>query len=142
MVRIPPSFVGVLLGVWLVLFLTGRFQFGHIKKRTVDLVLSRLDSLLEASPDLTVEEYYAFLLPRWEQMVRSSAWFIPHKTELWPMPATPQYVAQRIHFSPEWLGAFLSLRGYHLSAGPELQGKINLIKSLAPPNNVTRPNKT
>ena len=142
MFRVPPPLIAVLLGVWLLFFLSGRFQFDRIKKRTVDLVLSQLDSLLEARPDLTVEGYYSFLLPRWEQMVRSSAWFIPHKTELWPMPARPEYVARRIHFSPEWLGAFLSLRGYHLSADPELQGKMNLIKSLAPPSSATRANKT
>jgi hypothetical protein len=42
-------------------------------------------------------------------MVKSSAWFIPHRWELWPLPATPDIVQRRLDFTPEWLGEFLWL---------------------------------
>ena len=120
------------LFVWLVLFVTGQMQFKRVRQRTLDLALAEIGPARKRKPDLTVEGYYDLLLPTWEQMVKKNAWFIPHRTELCPMPATPAYLRSRLNFTPAWLGAFLRLRGIKLNCAPELEEQITAITAMVP----------
>lgn len=104
-----PYPVGGFLTLWMMLFLAGNWQLSRIKERTKAISLKEARRLLEHEPDIRVKQFYDQLKPDWERMVRSSALFIPHRWELWPMPASPHRVEQRIDFTPEWLGEFLWL---------------------------------
>ncbi|MGD0707016.1 MAG: hypothetical protein ABSA51_01035 [Anaerolineaceae bacterium] len=98
----------VLAAIWLIVLAAGRYQLKKVKERTVELVLSEAKVELKKDPSLTIEGFYKFIYPKWCQMLKSTALFIPHKTELWPMPASPNYVKNRIRFLPEVVGLFLA----------------------------------
>lgn len=104
-----PTPVGAFFTVWLVLFAASQWQLNRIKERTNILAIEQAQKQLGDNPSITVKQFYEALRPAWEQMVRASALFIPHRWELWPLPATPGIVEQRIDFSEEWLGEFLWL---------------------------------
>lgn len=104
-----PFTVGGFLTLWMVLFLSGTWQLNRIKERTSALSLREAKRLLKDNPEINIREFYNNVKPAWEQMVRDSALFIPHRWELWPIPATPEIVQERVDFTPEWLGEFLWL---------------------------------
>lgn len=104
-----PGPVGAFFGIWLLFFATSQWQLNRIKDRTNKLALEEAQKQLEANPNITIQEFYATLKPDWQHMIKRSALFIPHRWELWPLPATPGIVQQRIDFSEEWLGEFLWL---------------------------------
>jgi len=115
------------LFIWLLFFLAGKFQYSRLRNATMNLALEQADTLLRRDRDLTVEHCYEVLLPEWERMLKRTTWFIPHKTEMWPMPARPDYVRNRMNLSPVWLGAFLELNGFKLLAAPALKVQIDEI---------------
>lgn len=129
-VIISPVF-GILSGVWLAFFLLGQFQFNRIKARTTQMIMEKAIQFQQQEAKPTVETYFAWLQPHWESMLKNSAWFILHKTELWPMPASPDYVRNRMNFTLAWLGAYLRLHGHKWPAEPELEKKIHDILALA-----------
>lgn len=127
------SYVFALLcAVWLVFFIFGRRQLERVKRATLDLVLTQAASLKRQHQEPSIEEFYALLQPGWEAMLRQSARFVTHKTELFPIPATPAAVRRRLNFTPAWLGAYLRLNGYRWAANPELEPEIERILALAP----------
>lgn len=131
--RVPPGIFVIFLGIWLALLIAGKYQYARIKRSTLSMALSQLEEARKTHLALSIEDYYAFLLPRWEQMVRQNALFIPHSTEMWPVRATPEFAKKRLKFTPEWLGAYLTLEGQALPAAPALQEQIDAIVRLAPP---------
>ncbi|MGD8622243.1 MAG: hypothetical protein PVH60_09830 [Anaerolineales bacterium] len=102
-----PYLVGGFMSLWMVLFFAGNWQLNRLKERTNKLVIHEANRLLGEVPGITVKQFYKKLKPSWEEMVKHNAWFVPHRWELWPMPATPSIVEQRIDFTAEWLGEFL-----------------------------------
>lgn len=98
----PATTAGV-LALWLALFFTGKYQLQRLQQRTQELVLENTPILLKQEPGLSAQQLYDLLYPEWRLMLRKTAWFIPHRWELWPVPATPKRAAQRIDFTPEWL---------------------------------------
>jgi hypothetical protein len=67
-------------------------------------------------------------------MLRKNAWFILHKTELFPIPASPAILKTRLNFTPAWMGAFLRVNGVRLPAAEQLEEEIDHITSLVPKN--------
>ena len=116
---------------WLVMFILGRKQYEDIKKQTLQLLIEGADRAKARNIELSVQEYYDQLQPVWEEMVRRTARFVLHKTELFPVPATPDYVRKRMNFTPAWLGAYLRLHHYKVTAVPELDEQINKILAMA-----------
>jgi hypothetical protein len=102
-----PGIVSTFFAVWLALFATSNWQLNRIKSKTHKLVLKEAEKILEQKPNINIKDFYESLHPIWRGMVKDSALFIPHRWELWPMPATPNRVQKRIDFTPEWLGEFL-----------------------------------
>jgi hypothetical protein len=115
-----PAIVGAALLMWIVTLLSGKAQLRRIKSRTGLLVLEMARQSLEEEPRPGVDQLYDRLYPQWCQMVRRSALFIPHRWELWPLPATPSIVRGRIDFTPEWLDQYLRTFGFEVrSPGPQ-----------------------
>lgn len=84
-----PAIVGAALLIWMGLLFGGKVQFKRIESRTGSLVLEMARQYLEEDPLLRADQLYDRLYPQWCQMVRRSALFIPHRWELWPLPANP-----------------------------------------------------
>ena len=129
--EISPTVSVVLFSIWLVLFLWGRSQLRNIKEATIQLVLENIEATKKKNKNLTLDQYYEILYPKFETYVKTNAKFITHKTELFPMPAKPDYVKTRIHFTPEWVGAFLKLNGHSINATSQQQETINHIVKLS-----------
>jgi len=125
--EISPTVSVVLFSIWLVLFLWGRSQLNNIKKVTTQLVIENIEAAKKKNKNLTLDQYYEILYPKFETYVKTNAKFITHKTELFPMPAKPDYVKTRIHFTPEWVGAFLKLNGHTIIANSQQQKTIDHI---------------
>jgi len=125
--------VGTLLvGIWLVVHLAGKYQYKRVRNFTLDLVDSETCHIKGGR--VSVEEFYAYLLPKWEEFVSDKVLFILHKTELWPIPAQVDTVRQRLNFTPAWLGAYLKLNEVKISIEkPQLEEKINQIIKTATP---------
>ncbi|NLH46120.1 MAG: hypothetical protein GX451_08360 [Acholeplasmataceae bacterium] len=128
--NIPTNIICAILSIWFILFLLGREQTKHIKTKTKNIALENIEKSLQKNEDLTIDEYYEQINKQWEQMVHNTAKFILHRNELLPLPAKPEIVRRQINFSPEWLGAYLTLNGYVLIAKPEQQKRIDFILSL------------
>ena len=124
--------IGILSATWLFFFILGRWQFNRIKHITTNLILEegRRASLMQQPP--TVDELYIQILPGWKIMLKKSAWFILHKSELFPVLAWPKIVQKRLNFTPAWMGAYLLLNGIELPADAELKGEIKQIVALVP----------
>ncbi|MGA2083417.1 MAG: hypothetical protein ABSH53_22830 [Holophaga sp.] len=122
---------GLVSAAWLVFYIFGRRQFSRVRQGTTELVLEQGRLAGQARPRPTVEGFFAQIQPAWRAMLRQRAWFIPHRTELFPVPAQPEVVARRLNFTPGWVGAYLRLNGVDLPAGSELEAEIQRILALA-----------
>lgn len=123
--------IAVFSGVWLLFYILGRWQFSRVIEGTLALVMEQGRKAHRSPSRPTVEEVYAKIQPEWEAMLKKKAWFILHKSELFPVPATPAIVRKRFNFTPVWLGAYLQVNGIELPAGAELKEEINRIAALA-----------
>jgi len=129
--EISPTVSMIVFSIWLILFLWGRSQLNKIKDATAQLVLENIETAKKNNKNLTVDQYYQMLYPKFEAYVKANVKFVPHKTELFPMPAKPEYVKTRIHFTPEWVGAFLKLNCHTIIANSQQQETINHIVELS-----------
>jgi hypothetical protein len=93
--------------VWLLLFVTGREQYRRVTRRTEELVLRMVQPALKANPAMTLPEFYRLLMPEWRQMLKKSAWYMTHKTELFPIPARPELVIKRMGLDETYVGQIL-----------------------------------
>lgn len=121
---IKPTVSFITFSIWLILFVLGRAQFNKIKKLTQSVVVEKANVQIKEDKEITLKEFYKQIYPSWCDLVKKSIWFIPHKTELWPMPAKPDYVRDRIGFNQEWTARIL------LDNGIELKGReVQKVKS-------------
>jgi hypothetical protein len=102
-----PVAVGMACGAWLAVIGSSMLQLKWIKDRTGEMAIHAARAALEKEPQLSIKKLYERFYPVWTEMVRKTAFFIPHRWEIWPVRATPERVAERMAFSPEWLGEFL-----------------------------------
>ena len=114
---IKPTVSFITFSIWLILFVLGRAQFNKIKKLTQSVLVEKANVQIRENKEITLKEFYNQIYPSWCDLVKESIWFIPHKTELWPMPAKPDYVRDRIGFNQEWTARIL------LDNGIELKGR-------------------
>ena len=106
-----PMLISGILVVWLGIFVAGRFQLQNIERKTVEMVLGISPSLIAAKPHITSRVLYKRIYPRWETSLRQWGWFIPHRTDLWPVPITPETVRQKFPFSHQWIAETLAQNG-------------------------------
>lgn len=128
--QIPPMISLIVFAVWILQFLLGRAQLNKITNSLTNMALKHIEEAKKENENLSVNQYYAYLLPQFEEIVKTKSKFIPHKTELFPIPATPDSVKKRINFTPEWLGAFMLINGYSLNANREQKKAIDHIVML------------
>jgi hypothetical protein len=102
------------MGAWLVVIGASKLQLKRVKDRTEAFMISSARVVLEAEPRLSVEKLYKRLYPIWSEMVHKTALFIPHRWEIWPVPATPERVARQLGYTPEWLGQHLLANDIHV----------------------------
>jgi hypothetical protein len=105
-----------LLGVLLVTYALGRFQLWRIEQRTAALVLEMSKEWLRQKPNITANGLYRRIYPRWSKAVGQWAWFIPHRWEIWPVPARAETVRLKMSFSPQWIAALLAKHGLSLNS--------------------------
>ena len=129
--EIPPTISVIVFTIWIIFFLWGRAQFNNVKDKTVSLIIENIDEAKKKIKNLTIDQYYEMIYPQFEEIVKTSAKFIPHKTELFPVPAKPEYVKTRMNFTPEWVGAILSLHGHAIKADRKQQKTIEYIIALS-----------
>jgi hypothetical protein len=92
-----------LLVLWYVVLVAGTIQYRVLKRKTIEMILARAERMPDADREHLPERVYEALYPEWCDMVRRSAWFIPSKSELRPIPATAENVKVRFGFSPRWV---------------------------------------
>lgn len=109
-----PVLTTVILGAWMLVFFAGRAQLNRLERRTKELALSYVKTALGENPKLNAKQLYKMLYPEWVDLVKRNAWFIPHRLELWPQPATPENAKEKLGFTPAWLNSFLKERGIDL----------------------------
>jgi hypothetical protein len=111
--NMPPAVTFAILACWLFFFLTGRLQLRKTRKLAERLILSHVSDL-EARPRMTLREFHALVLPEFKEQVRGTIWYVPHRTELFPIPARPETVVERLGLSPEYVGRILIREGIEL----------------------------
>lgn len=109
-----PSFVTIILAVWLGVFVAGRLQLRHIERKSVGLVVEMGRELIAKKPHITARGLYKRIYPRWCEAVREWGWFVPHRLDLWPVPVKPETVQQKFPFSPQWITEVLRQHGVRL----------------------------
>lgn len=131
-----PAVLGSTLLVWLLLILWSEQSLRSVQSRTSAMALDVAREALFRDPDLNAGRIYDQLYPQWCDMVRKTARIIPHRWGLWPLPATPSNVRNRIGFTPRWLWGHLVANGVRPSgAAPETS------QTTESPNNAPRDKK-
>ena len=128
---INPIFSFITFSIWLIFFVWGRAQFNRIKKLTQSIIVEEARIEIKKNKSITLKEFYDQIYPSWCDLVKKSIWFIPHKSELWPMPAKPDYVRKRIGFNHEWTARVLLENGIELKGREvqEMKGKLSREKN-------------
>jgi hypothetical protein len=98
--------------IWAVMLFSGKSQLRRLQQNTALLVAERARQLATEGKSLKAQELYNQIYPEWTQMVRRTAYFIPHHWELWPLPALPFIVRNRIGFNSEWVKQFLQKNSF------------------------------
>ena len=107
-----PEIMTAILALWMVFYAAGRIQVKLIERRTALLVVERSRRLLAVDPQLTLAELREKILPAWlEELKNWKYFFVPHKYDFWPVPATPKNVQVKLPLSTEWLAKILKANG-------------------------------
>jgi hypothetical protein len=97
----------ILLVIWFVVFVAGRFQQNQIRKKLFHRIESGLENALKENPELTLNSYYSWVFVEWESLVKQNARFVLSKNEIYPVAANPDRLKERWNLTPIWLGAYM-----------------------------------
>jgi hypothetical protein len=123
----------IILFIWFAIFIAGKWQQSRIKKQLLKRIRDGAQSKLAEDPALTLDAFYDWVFEGWDTLVRENAWFILNQRELWPVPADPERVKAQMNLTPEWLGAYLQLRGYQLEMNEaQAQAVSDIVQSIPP----------
>jgi hypothetical protein len=114
-----PLPVGLLAAALLGIWLSSKYQLNKIEKATKQYSLEASRAELDKNPRIKTDELYDRIFPGWSEMVLRTAWFVPHRWELWPVPTNPEKVRDQVKFTPEWLEQFLLENGIEVQPSPE-----------------------
>lgn len=99
-----PLAVAAILAAWLAVYLAGYVQLRRIRARTTEMVLEASRTILATRPNMSPAGLYKRIYPQWERQLSTwGYWFVPHRFDLWPVPARPRFVREKLNFSPEWI---------------------------------------
>ena len=119
-----PLPVGIFFTTILAMWISGKYQFQRLEEGTEAYLLDQAPPTLAEDPNLSDRQLYDKLYPGWAKMVRKNAIFILHRWELWPLPATPDRVQDRLGYSPEWMCEFLEDNDFHVRQDPQSKKKL------------------
>lgn len=102
-----PLYLLLLYGTWLLLWGAGKVQLRRNIQFLENSTLSFAQQSITIEGRVGVDTVYELVYCAWKQQFHRLAWFIPHRWELWPIPARLEVVQQRIGFSPEWVKTYL-----------------------------------
>jgi hypothetical protein len=105
------AITGGVLFLWIAALLLGKAQLQRVERKTHAFVLQQAWQLLGREPGLTAHELYDLIYPEWCQWVKGLAFFIPHRWEMWPVPASPARLRERLGLTPAWLASHLRSHG-------------------------------
>lgn len=117
--------------IWFFIFLLGMMQMNRIKKRLFNRIDETIDLINDRGKEITLDEIYNIVFADWDELVHSSAKFVLSKNELYPVPANPTKIKERLNLSPVWLGAYLRLQGAEPDMTNSQKEKVNEILKLA-----------
>jgi hypothetical protein len=105
----------VILSLWMLFYAAGHLQVKLIEKRTALLVVDWSQRLLAADPQISLADLHKRILSAWlEEFKNWKYYFVPHKFDFWPVPATSQNVQVKLPLSPEWVAKVLKKNGISL----------------------------
>lgn len=90
-------------GTWMLLWWAGKFQLQRNISFLEEKSLSLARESISKGEKINVQIIYETVYQSWKQNIRHLAWFIPHQSELWPIPARFDVIKSRINFSPQWV---------------------------------------
>lgn len=111
-----PAWVALPTFLWTIVWYWARMQLLRIEKQTDDLVLQVAREAMAQSPALDSGALYKRVYPIWARSVVGWVPFVPNRLELWPVRPTPEAVAKKLSFSPEWIRSRLARHGIQLSS--------------------------
>ncbi len=123
----------ILLILWFLMFVAGKFQQGRIKKQLLQRIREGVGPALEKDPGLSLSAYYDWVFGGWEGLVKKNAWFVLGPNELYPVSADPDHMRSRMNLTPAWLGAYLKLGGVELAMTEDEQVAVDAIVATVPP---------
>jgi hypothetical protein len=112
-----PALLALVLVAWFGVIFAGNLQLRRVERETVRLVVHESARLMAANPTITARQLHEALYPVWVAELRRWAWYVPHRWELWPVPAQPETVQRHFEFTPKWLRQVLSERREHEQKG-------------------------
>lgn len=124
----------IVLFTWFLFFLLGRYQLSRIKSKLFAKIDARVEKLEKAKQTDTLDSFYAHTFNDWDAVVKSNAWFVLSDNELYPVPANPQRLKDRLKLTPAWLGAYLKIKGTDLEMTESQRASVEEILALVPKN--------
>lgn len=124
----------IVLFTWFLFFLLGQYQLNRIKKKLFAKIDERVKTLEKAKQTDTLDSFYAHIFADWDTVVKSNAWFVLSANELYPVPANPQRLKDRLKLTPAWLSAYLHLQGTDLEMTESQRTSVEEILALVPEN--------
>jgi hypothetical protein len=98
-----PLYLLLVYGAWLLMLGAGKVQLRRNIQFLENSTMSFAQQAINNEGKVNVARVYDLVYCAWKQQIHRLAWFIPHRWELWPIPARLEVVQQRIGFSPEWV---------------------------------------
>ena len=109
----------LIYGTWMLVWGAGKLQLKRNISFLEENVLNLAKQLSLNGEKVNENTIYQIVHQAWQQKIHRLAWFIPHQSELWPIPARFEIVKRRIGFSPEWVRKYLEKN--HLLDEPKQQ---------------------
>lgn len=103
-----PALITIIFTVFVFIYLAGLFQLKYAEKKTRELVLILTPDLIKLKPHITSSGIYKHVLSRLENEIKK--WhllFIPHRLDIWPVPANIKNIVSKMGFNPEWVKKIL-----------------------------------
>jgi len=97
----------IVFSVWLIIFLLGKSQLRSIEKISASYIIQKYEELAAHNRKIRLGQFFSAISGDWEKVVKGKVLFVPHRYELWPMPASPKYLAKRLPFTENWVGKVL-----------------------------------
>jgi hypothetical protein len=102
MVAHPEVVAGIFL-LWMAFLAAGKFQLRRIETYLSDWVVDHARLYQNEHRKIDADELYQQAADAMKLQLSHLAWFIPNKTEMYPVPASMASVQRKLNFSPDWV---------------------------------------